>query len=697
MKDEMTMSLAERILTSSVFEAFAGLLIIISLALIAVETDVRSELRVQGGSDSVSMRLKTLLVLNQIVLCFFTIECVTRMAVYKAKFFRSWWNINDLLIVVTGLTCEVISWFCDASGSMLNNTALLRSVRMVRLFRLTRILVAFPELYGLICGLSNCFRTLMWASSFIFMTLTVFSIIAVEYLHPLIPALEEDGLYSGCEWCSEAFSSVMFANLTFFQFISGDGWSAVARPIIERHPWTVGIFVTVIVTVVYGLLNLVIAAIVDTAAQAREADIETQARNRYMNRGLCWTAFKNLCESMDVGDTSSITYEDVQSELSCNPELQSYFHVMGVEDEDLQIMFELIGERSRGELTYTQFHEYLYKMRTLETKTSLFYVIRYVQHISETMRQQGKILDKVREEICCKDPNNVMRATSRQVTAFEEHSCPADTDQSIRNSRWSQNSSDNKNGSNAAKAVAVSTSVVEDPYGTKDDDPVLNNPVLDALSGKTTTLTDSLISELSRAVADAESLTHGVEEGGIIAGHVTSALADSSAERGLPANVANLQYGIVLDERMELERPTSAGKELFATMSTSLSGAGEVGSVAHSVEPLRRGRDLDEQHCRGEGFKIRADDVEIRRPMMRDEFTSPLPAHRSRTSQSGRPSCSMFGGMWLGASTCRNSLVIGAADTHEGNFLGRTEGHPAHGAGASPDFFRLSSDREVTL
>merc|ERR1719281_39579 len=97
---------------------------------------------------------------------------------------------------------------------------LLRSMRMLRLLRLPRVLISFQELYALICGLTNCMKTLMWAAALIFMTLTVWAIIAVEYIHPLMAALEEDGTYTTCAWCPGAFRSIMHSNLTFFQIVS---------------------------------------------------------------------------------------------------------------------------------------------------------------------------------------------------------------------------------------------------------------------------------------------------------------------------------------------------------------------------------------------------------------------------------------------------------------------------------------------
>lgn len=268
----------------------------------------------------------------------------------------------------------------------MGNMKLLRSIRMVRLLRLTRILIAFRELYCLICGISNCMKTLMWASGLILLTLTVWSIIAVEFMNPLMASITREGHYDvTCGWCPTAFRSVMLSNLTFFQIISGDGWSGLARPIIEAHPWTAGIFLSVIFMVVFGLLNLVIAAIVDTAAQARENDIETISGQRKRERELTWTTFERLCEQLDSDNSGEITLDELRGGLSSIPALQAYFSVMGVEDDDLREIFLLLDEDGNGELSYAEFHSQLYKMKTLDVKTTLFFVTRYIQRMQRQL------------------------------------------------------------------------------------------------------------------------------------------------------------------------------------------------------------------------------------------------------------------------------------------------------------------------
>ena len=70
-------------------------------------------------------------------------------------------------------------------------------------------------------------------------------------------------VFSGqdCKFCRSSLHSVLNANLLIFKtVVAGDSWGDVAVPLIEHHPWVAtGIFVGSHLTIVFGVLNLVVA------------------------------------------------------------------------------------------------------------------------------------------------------------------------------------------------------------------------------------------------------------------------------------------------------------------------------------------------------------------------------------------------------------------------------------------------------
>merc|ERR1719335_276709 len=242
--------------------------------------------------------------------------------------------------------------------------------------------------------MSSCLRTLVWAACLVFLMLTMWSIIAVEYLNGYVTELANSGFYDDCLYCSQSFSNIMLANLTFFQIVSGDGWGELARPLIMKHPWTAVLFVGVIFTMVFGMLNLITAVIVDTAAQAREADVLHMAAQKEYERKFAWETVANICVDMDTDKDGNITLQELKRSANKIPELSAHLSVMGVEFHDLQMVFDMLDSEQHGKIPIGEFVNQLYTMQTHEHKTTHVFVKHYVEEIRKDVKMMKKLSDE---------------------------------------------------------------------------------------------------------------------------------------------------------------------------------------------------------------------------------------------------------------------------------------------------------------
>lgn len=238
-----------KLLYSDQFEMAVGFLVLCNFVIIIIETDINAK------TESNPQWLQ---ICNVVFISLYTIELLSRLYVERLQFPENSWNLFDFVIVVVGIAGELVQ------GAM-DQVSVLRTVRLLRSLRLFRMLAVFPELAALIRDMVRCMCTLMWALFLLLIAITVWSIFAVELLNPMMGDVNADGVYedTDCPWCEQAFSSVLKANLTLFQIVTGDGWSVLARPIIEHQAWTIIIFIGVIFTLCFGLLNVVIACMVE--------------------------------------------------------------------------------------------------------------------------------------------------------------------------------------------------------------------------------------------------------------------------------------------------------------------------------------------------------------------------------------------------------------------------------------------------
>lgn len=362
----------ESIIMHRHFEPLVGFVVLLNFVCVALEADVRS-----GAVERAPGWLRPM---NLSFITFYTMEAAAKLYVERHVFFSSAWNCFDLVIVTCGLVGEIVE------GAM-DSVSVLRTIRLARLLRVARLFTAFTELWALIRGLLGCMRTLLWAIILMLTTTTVWSIFAVELIHPQMADLADEEVWATCGWCHSAFSSVMHANLTFFQIISGDGWSTLARPLIEKHPWTAFIFVGVIFTMTFGMLNLVTAVIVDNAAQGRQNDVKYLAAEREQQRKAMKGSLLKICQDLDQDGSGTVSLEELQTAAYELPQFMHILKVMDVSTDDLDYVFEIMDTDESGDVSYEEFADQLWKMRSQEIQTILMFMRHQVGQIWKTQKQ----------------------------------------------------------------------------------------------------------------------------------------------------------------------------------------------------------------------------------------------------------------------------------------------------------------------
>ena len=163
----------------------------------------------------------------------------------------------------------IFSGYADVFLGMLLHADVLNSIGIVRVLRLSRIVRlmqlmrknrSLRELRKLVTMLATCFKTLLWSFLFLSLVMTGWAMLIVELINPYVLQMQASHPFDNCEECKRSTTSVMHANLMLFKtVIAGDSWGLIAVPMIESHPETAIIFVGASLTLVFGVLNLIVA------------------------------------------------------------------------------------------------------------------------------------------------------------------------------------------------------------------------------------------------------------------------------------------------------------------------------------------------------------------------------------------------------------------------------------------------------
>jgi len=285
-----------------------------------------------------------------------------------------------------------------AAGSIFQqmpSLVLFRVFRLLRLVRTQKFFRLFPRLFLMMKELQHAFAAIFWGMTLTVIILTLYSIMAVLFLNPINQELAKQGIYSGCERCERAYESVWQSFLTFVQqIIAGDSWGMLSVPIAERYPLA-GMFIFfVLVSVQLAVLNLILAATVDSAAEARQGTQHELALAKEELGEEAKVQLLRLCAQIDTDQSGRLTLEELLEGLEHNQEWHDKITIMGVTQDDMPIVFAIMDQDDSGDVDYYEFVEELYKMRSQDSNTMLVFIKYYVTEIRKKLQDQMMILKK---------------------------------------------------------------------------------------------------------------------------------------------------------------------------------------------------------------------------------------------------------------------------------------------------------------
>lgn len=339
-------------------------IVIFNLVVVVIETDFRVN---HKGESNVFLDVSGML-----LLIFYTVELFARLYTFRTAYFHHWNNIMDITIVS-------VDWFFVPFESLAADfipVSFFRIFRLARLARSTRLMRFSPELSLLLNGLRDVAKTLFWGILMILLMLTMWSILAVEFIHPVnVEVMEATTDYDGCNRCGRAYESVFQSNLTFFQsLIAGDSWGLVTIPVIERKPSTALYFVGVHLTVSIGLMNLLLAVIVDRANAARGADVRALERAEELERIELKAKLLDICSSMDGDNSGVLTLSEIQDGYVSNRDFHLTMKAMDIDSDDIHAVFGIMDEDKSGTVKYEEFVDQIWKMKSTEDHAMLIFM-----------------------------------------------------------------------------------------------------------------------------------------------------------------------------------------------------------------------------------------------------------------------------------------------------------------------------------
>ena len=200
------------------------------------------------GAKSYQLNERFLSVLNALdwgITVFFLCEILIRFLGEQKKrnFFKSGWNIFDTLIVTVSLI-------------PIENSELALLGRLIRIFRVLRMVSIIPELRILMNSLIRALPQLGYVCLLMFIIFYIYAAVGTSFFEEVNP---------------ELWGDIALSLLTLFRVMTFEDWTDVMYETMEVYPWSWAFYLTFIFLTAFAFLNMIIGIVVKVLEDEQQA------------------------------------------------------------------------------------------------------------------------------------------------------------------------------------------------------------------------------------------------------------------------------------------------------------------------------------------------------------------------------------------------------------------------------------------
>lgn len=238
----------ELIRSNKVFETFIILIIIASALLVGAKT-----------YDIPPYVMSAIVVLDYVITLIFVIELSIRFTgeADKRRFFMRGWNIFDTLIVLVSLI-------------PIDDSEMVLVARLVRVFRVLRMVSVIPELRMLLNSLLIALPRLGYVAALLFI---------IFYIYAAAGSLLFENINE------HLWGTIGSAMLTLFRVMTFEDWTDVMYETMVVYPMSWAFYISFIFLTAFAFLNMVIGIVVNVMEEEHQKTV-TADPDRYSMENL---------------------------------------------------------------------------------------------------------------------------------------------------------------------------------------------------------------------------------------------------------------------------------------------------------------------------------------------------------------------------------------------------------------------------
>lgn len=333
------------------FNLAIGVIIVINIALIAVEMDWGP------GSDASPKDRMGWIIIDSIFILIFIVEVCVRLNWERYRWPKSLWNWLDIMIIVTAMVdVWVLSFVSGKEG--LHMFVILRVVRLIRLIRMVKLVRALEGLYRMVMAFWSALKSMSFVCSMMVFGLLLFSIFSVTVIGRNSAF---DGVLIYEDTVYDRWGTVYRSMYSLFELMTLEGWDRIARPLVERQPLILLFLCVFIMVFTFGILNMVVALVVEKTLEQTRQMGELSKRRKMLAIAKELMQLVSVFREADGDNSGTLTAEELERVIQTSREsLES----MGLPVDDAQELFGILDCDNSGSITVEEFLDGIAKIQS---------------------------------------------------------------------------------------------------------------------------------------------------------------------------------------------------------------------------------------------------------------------------------------------------------------------------------------------
>jgi len=338
----------------------------------------------------------------EVAICvIFTSELMARLFSERKDFWIGTdrrWNIFDSCIVIHSLVDQAEKLTPD-----LTFARVLRIVRFLRIMRLIRVLRVFTSFRLMTYSLLGSLTHMVWIFLCLFLLLYSFTIfflsgIAESYQDVDVEIQADMQLY---------YSSVPRCMLLLFMCVTGgDDWTNFLQPLKAVSAMYVCAFIFYIFFMVFGAVNVVVAAFVETAADVSRRDRDAVIEQQINQTQRIADDIRKFFDSADHDSSGFINRAELREYLQ-DDTVKASFNALGLDVSQAVDLFDLLDVDDDGMVSQEEFLSGCMRLRgtasSMDLNLLLWEVEKVTWKITSLSRNMDFCIRGVEQLMCTSD------------------------------------------------------------------------------------------------------------------------------------------------------------------------------------------------------------------------------------------------------------------------------------------------------